>query len=377
MRKIMLILLAVTILLLAGCGGQQPEPDETMASETVPSTEAPTEPPTEIPTEPKPTCINAQVQVDAVPAVIQLLNRGDQVEVVGEYKEKYYVICVGDVTGFVEKQLLRLNTEEAYEPWTGYAGYNAGIYASHHLSGSLIQSVKLNTKVEILDELDECYWVQINDLSGFMPKKDISKHYIAPYNGGSEGGGSNSGSGSSGGGQDGGDITLRYGIITLSATEPQGVVTGPAEVRVNGAQLILDFYNIGDTVSVVTEKGYALTWEGYHTLYIEGVVAYVPENLVLMEGEESFAQWEGFCAQKTVIYDNYLMQGEGKALKVNTEITVLWDGGDFYLVSTGDDLGYLPKAQVSETKVSTGGGYYDGGSSGGGGYVEEWSPPVL
>ena len=67
------------------------------------------------------------------------------------------------------------------------------------------------------------------------------------------------------------------------------------------------------------------------------------------------------------------MQGEGKTLKVNTKITVLWDGGDFYLVSTGDALGYIPINQVSASRYPTGGGYSGGGSSGG----DEWSPPVL
>lgn len=377
MKKILVFLLVITMLLAAGCGNQQPEPTEVTVPETTVSvTEAPTEAPTEPPTEPKPTCVNAQVQVKGVPAVLSILNRGDLVEVVGEYEGSYYVVQVDSLYGFVEKQLLRLETEEAYESWTGYAKNKAGFYDNYRLQGEAVQTLKTNTEIQVLDELDYCYVVQLEESIGFISKEQVSKKRIT-YGGGGDYSGGGGGGSSSGGGQDGGDITLRYGIVTLSATEGQTVVTGQAQVLADGTQFVLGLYNIGDTVSVVTEEGFAPAWDGHYTLYVDGLYAYLPKSFVLLEGEEPFAQWEGYCAKKAVIYDNYLMQGEGKTLKVNTEITVLWDGGDFYLVSTGDELGYLPITQVSATRYSTGGGYYDGGSSGGGGYVEEWSPPVL
>ena len=111
MKRIIVFLLMITMLFTVGCS-RQPEPTEAPVPETtIPATEAPTEPPTEppteAPTEPKPTCTNALVQVDGVPAVLRLLNRGDVVEVVGEYEENYYVVMVDSVYGFVEKQLLR------------------------------------------------------------------------------------------------------------------------------------------------------------------------------------------------------------------------------------------------------------------------------
>ena len=63
-----------------------------MPKTTIPATEAPTEPPMELLTEPVPECINAVVQVDDAPAVLELLNRGDTVDVVGEYDEDHYII---------------------------------------------------------------------------------------------------------------------------------------------------------------------------------------------------------------------------------------------------------------------------------------------
>ena len=275
MKKAIVFLLAMTLLLAAGCGKQQPEPTEAIPEATVPATEAPTETPTEAPTEaptePQPVCTNATVQIDKAPAVMSILNRGDLVDVVGEYEEKYYVVMVNNVYGFIEKQLLRMETEEAYEPWNGYAGYKAAFYSNYQLQGEPVQTMKLNTKVQVLDELDSCYVVQVEDVVGYIAKSSVNKYRITG-GGSSGGGGGSSSSGSSGGGQDGGDITLRYGFVTLSTA--QTAVTGRAQVLADGAQFVLALYNIGDAVSVVTEEGFAPTWEGYHTVYAEGIYAY-------------------------------------------------------------------------------------------------------
>ena len=96
MKKLMIFLLVAVLLMTAGCGAKQPEPTEAPTEATVPATEAPTEPPTEAPTEaptePVPECINTTVQVNDAPAILALLNRGDIVDVVGEYDEEHYVI---------------------------------------------------------------------------------------------------------------------------------------------------------------------------------------------------------------------------------------------------------------------------------------------
>lgn len=364
MKKMMIFLLVAVMLLAVGCGAQQPEPAEpTVPETTIPATEAPTEPPTEAPTEaptePVPTCVNAVVQVDDAPAILMLLNRGDTVDVVGEYDEDHYVIKTESGYGLVEKQLLRISGEPVYEAWTGYAYANAELCANYQLTGDAVETLKLNTQVEVLDELEYCYVVKVEEATGFMLKSQLSKNRIE-YSGG----------GGSSGGADGGDISLGFGgILTLSAIEQSGEVTGTAEVLADGAQVILGFFNRAEMAPVVAEEGFAPDWDGYYTLYLDGMYAYLPQNLAQPESDAAYASWEGFAAYNSLVYDHYLMLDDGVKLSINTAVTVLWDCGDFLVVDIDGEIGYMAAENVGTSRYSTGGG---SGNSGG-----DWTPPVL
>ena len=368
MKKLMIFLLVAVLLMTAGCGAKQPDPTEAPVPETtIPATEAPTEPPTEppteAPTEPVPNCVNATVQVDDAPAILALLNRGDTVDVVGEFDEEHYVIKTEPGYGLVEKQLLRMSGEPAYEVWTGYATSNAALYTSYQLTGAVQANLGMNTQIEVLDELEYCYVVNIGEESGFIAKEQVSKNYIQ-YSG--------SGNSSGGGGADGGDISLSFGgIVTLAAIEQSGEVTGTAEVLADGTQVILGYFDRDELAPVVAEDGFAPEWEGYYTLYLNGLYAYLPRNLAQPEGEEAYAQWNGFAGYKAVVYDNRLMQGEGVKIGVNTSVTILWDGGDFYVVRVNGEVGYMAVSEIGQSQYATGGGG-GGGNSGG-----DWTPPAL
>jgi len=287
------------------------------------------------------------------------LNRGDTVDVVGEYDEDHYVIKTESGYGLVEKQLLRMSGEPAYEVWSGYAKSKAPLYGNYQLMGAVQANLNMNTQIEIVDELDYCYVVKVGEESGFIPKDQVSENYIR-YSGG----------GGGGGGADGGDISLSFGgIVILSAIEQSGEVTGTAEVLADGAQVILGYYDREELAPVVAEEGFAPAWEGYYTLYLDGMYAYLPKNLAQLEGEEAYAQWDGFAGYKAVVYDNRLMQGEGVKIGVNTYVTVLWDGGDFYVVSINGDVGYMVVEEVGQNRFATG--------SGGGGGGGDWTPPAL
>ena len=67
-------------------------------------------------------------------------------------------------------------------------------------------------------------------------------------------------------------------------------------------------------------------------------------------------------------YDNALLRGDGKSVAVNTAVTVLWDGGDFYVVDINGEICNMASSQIGTGKFSTGGG----GDSGG-----DWTPPAL
>ena len=356
MKKMMTILLVAAMLLLTACGAQQTDvtPSETTPAATEAATEAVTEAPTEAPTEPVPECDRALVQVDKAPAILMLLSRGDSVDVVGEYDKDHYIVKTESGYGLIEKQLLRMSGEADYEAWTGFARSKAPIYDNFYLTGEPLQTLKVNAKVEILDELNNCYVVTCEGEAGFMAKDQVSKSQIT---------------GGGGGSADGGDISLGFGgIVKLSTIEQSGEVTGTAKILADGTRVVLGYFDLDSLAPVVTEEGFAPAWEGYYTLYMNGLYAYLPQELARMEGEAAYESWTGFAARNSVVFDNYLLQGEGTSVKLNTEVSVLWDGGNFYVISIDGAIGYMPKANVGESRFATGGG------GGGGG---DWTPPAM
>lgn len=385
MKRIALVLLCLVLLLTAGCAKQE-------SAATTEATTQPTTAPTETtapPTEPLPQTEEAIILADQVPAILSILSRDDTVDVVGEYDEEHYVIKTELGYGLVEKQLLAMPDDEAYEAWTGYSRWNRNVYDNYRLSGTPIQVLKTNTKIEVLDDLGGCLVVKVEDVTGFMKLEDISKSPIRSQSSGGGDGGSRGGSGggggsSGGGGQDGGDISLRFygGIVLLSAITQEGSVTGLATVRADGTEVVLGFFDREETAQVVVESGFAEDWEGYATVMMDDLYAHVPEALIQRKGEEAYAQWDGFAKYNTMFYDNFYLQGEGKRLKTNTAIHVLADLDTCYLVTVEESIGYVAKTMVSEKRIvfreapaeSGGGG---GGNSGGGGGGQEWSDPVL
>ena len=378
MKRITVVLLCLT-LLAVGRGKQRPT--KTTAETAPATTAAPTTMPTEAtapPTVPLPQTEEATILADHVPAVLWILSRGDTVDVVGEYDEEHYVIKTDLGYGLVEKPLLAMPNDTAYEAWTGYSLWNRNVYDNYRLTGTPIRVLTTNTKIEVLDELDGCYVVKVEDITGFMKLEDISKGLIRSQGGGDSGGGS---SGGGGGGQDGGDISLQFhgGVVFLSAITQEGTVTGRATVRADGTEVVLGYYDINDTVQVVIESGFSENWEGYETVMMDDLYAHVPEALIQRKGGEAYAQWDGFAKYNTMFYDNFYLQGEGKRLNTNTVIHVVADLDTCYLVTVDDCFGYVAKTMVSETKNTTGGGPSESGSGGGGGSGggQEWSDPVL
>lgn len=388
MKRFALVLLCLALLLTAGCAKQ--EPVVTTEATTQPTT-APTET-TAPPTEPLPQTEEATILADHVPAILSILSRGDTVDVVGEFDDEHYVIKTELGYGLVEKQLLAMPGEEAYEAWTGYSRWNRNVYDNYRLSGTPVQVLKTNTKIEVLDDLGGCCVVKVEDVTGFMKLEDISKSPIRSQSsgggdggsGGSSGGGGGS-SGGGGGGQDGGDISLRFngGIVLLSAITQEGNVIGQATVRADGTEVVLGFFDREETAQVVVESGFADDWEGYATVMMDDLYAHVPETLIQRKGEDAYTQWDGFAKYNTMLYDNFYLQGEGKRLNTNTAIHVVADLDTCYLVTVEDGFGCVAKTMVSEKKIVTkkapveSGGGGGGSSGGGGGGGQEWSDPVL
>ena len=388
MKKILALLLALTLVFAAGCSNNTEQPAPT-AAPTVP--EATAAPETTLPeTEPPlPRLEAGTIQGDNIPAILCLLKKGDLVEVTGYAEDGSAIVKIGDAVGTVEKELLRFAGEGPYESWTAYARWGTALYGSYKLTGEPSETLKTNTELTILDELENCYLVQVGENTGYIAQKQASKWRITSSpkteddgsSGGSSGGGSS-------GGRDGGNISL------TAAEEAMGQVvlltevarTGSAEIRADGGVVILKYFDLGDTVQIVAEEGFAPEIPGYTTILEDGVYAYVPTAWVRKSGDEEFKQWDGFAGYSCYFYDNYELRGEPvKQIYANKAITVLWQAGDVTLIRVGDDVGYISTATARTTRIPTqkkqedGGGSSDGssGGGGGGGGGSEWTPPAM
>lgn len=362
MKRLFAILLCMVLLFAAGCTQDESIPTEepTVATEATETTEAPTEPSEEtepIETEPPaPQTVSASALADHVDVVLMTVDRDTVVEIAGEFSEDYYVVRLETGYGLIEKRLVRPEGEVAYEQWDGYAYSGAEFYTNYHLiPDETTRELAMNTQLVILDSLGECVVVQYGDEVGYMRPDEISRNYIR-YTPGS-------------GSADGGDISLsdRGGMALLSTLAPQaGEVTGTAVVLANGAEILLGWYDREEEVLIISEEGFAGEKEGWYAVYAEGLWGYVRQELVALEGAEAYLQWDGYTRYQAAVYGNYYLSGNPVMQpNSNTVVTVLQDLGTCYLVSIGEQIGYMAKGEVSESYINY--------SSGGG----EWSDPVM
>ena len=367
MKKYLLLLLALC-LLTAGCGkGQEAPTTEPPASEA-PTIQA-TEPETTAPETTAPKTREVQVMGDHIPVIRLLLQQGQTLEVTG-YEGTYAKVTAGEEQGLVETGFLRF-PDEPFESRTAYALWNAGLYPDFSCLGEPLEKLATNTKLEVLEELENCLYVQVGEKLGFVPLAQQSRYpYQAPADSGS---GSSGGSGSTGP-KDGGDITLMHpGTLRLLA---DSVKTGEAKAKVSGVPLVLRFCDYGDTVSVL-ESGGAPELPGYTAiLESDGTTAYIPT--AWLADAQTFTPWEGYAGSNCKLYEDYLISGkEVKTLYTNKPLTVLWDSGLTALVQADGERFYAASTTLRQTPLVVPPAPESGGSSSSGGGSDLWTPPAL
>lgn len=343
MKKRVAILFVLILLAASGCAKKPPE--ETLPADTVPETTAPAAEGT------VPELMYATAEVNGIPAVLATVSRGDTVEVVESFDEKHYVLKLEAGYGLVEKNLVRMTTEPAFEAWTGYAYHNATIYDNYRLAGEPVQKLSTNTQVEVLDDLGWCYLVSYDNTSGYMTPESLAGKPIS--NGGKEKSSPNGEEAQPAGGEDGGEIYLRFqGKVTLLSTiTPQkGAVSGKAQVLADGTEVVLGYFDRGDRLPLLAQETAA---EGYRTVYLDGLTASVSEAYILLEGEQSFSSWEGSSKYNAALYDDFWMLGSpSDRLNSNTKVQVLYELENCYLVEAEGATGYLAKDKVTPAEAS-------------------------
>lgn len=150
-------------------------------------------------------------------------------------------------------------------------------------------------------------------------------------------------------------------------TEP-AETTAPAPRTVEGTvqgvhiPAILSFPQRGDIVQVT---GYPD--EATATVTVGDAQGSLAKVLLRFDSEESYEAWQAYAKYNTQVFDGYTLVGEPLAtLKTNTQMTVLDDLGECYLVQTEDLTGYIAKTQASKWRIKGSSSSAGSGSGGSG-----------
>lgn len=384
MKKTIAVLLALTVLLSAGCSKKQPAPTAGTQAPTVAST-APTE--TEAPetTSPPPETVRGIIRGVNIPAVLSFPRRGDTVQVTGYAADGSARVQSAEAEGILDKALLHFAGDPDYDVWEAYAGYAAALYAGYTRAGTPLKNLGLNEKVQVLDEIGGSCLVRCGEQEGYIAKAQLSKWQISATPGGSEGGedGGSSGSNSGSSSRDGGDISLTGAagsgrLVLLSQTKK----TGAARIRADGGRVILKFFDRGDPVALLSDPGLVPEVPGYVPILEDGVIAYIPADWVELPGSDPFTAWEGYAGYQCKYYECFDLPGDGLGQRsVNEKLTVLWQSGETLLAQSGDAIFYTVAATVRTTPLPTGsasdGGSGDSGSASSADTGDAWTPPKL
>ena len=329
-----MLLLLMVLVLIAGCGKKQP--DETTPIENTQTAEA-----TEATA---PELVYGTAQVNGVPAVLATMSRGNTVDVVGAFDEKHYAVKLDAGFGLVEKNLVRLEGEPEFEPWTGYAYQNAQVYNNYRLSGAPVKKLTADAPVQILEDLGWCYLVEQDGAVGYMKHESLAKKPAGNRDNSGTSSSEKSRDGSVG--QDGGEISLQVsgGVTLLSTLVPQeGTVSGKGYILADETHIVLGYFDRGDQIPLIRQSEAEETL----TVYLDGLYAEVSGNYVRTEGEDEYASWAGRSRSIATVYSDMWMLGSPcDRVNANTAVTVLYELEDCYLVEVNGMMGYMAKDDI-------------------------------
>ncbi len=373
MKRFVAMLLALTMLLAMGACG---------AKETTVET-TPTPAPTPAPT-PEPEWEAGVIRAGYLGGVLTHYQRGDEVTVLGVW-EDFFIIEGEETRLLVENQFLRPETEEAPAEEPGYTYGGTGFYATGYLRGEALQTLKLNTKVTVLDKKGDWALIRLEDgTEGYVDASKLSRWYINSYAGGGSSGGS-----SSSGAQDGTDVNL--GNIAAVVTEHQanfleeyqgdkyelydtpvkGMILS-AETEAYAVMFVRDEEVKVTEVTEATDDA-----EATCTIWVDDLFVTVPRWAVWMEGDDMYQPWSAYGRWGGVAYTEIQQWYELISISTNQRIEVVDELTEIgmYVIEVDGVYGYVELAKLSTYRYTA----PSGGSSsgGGGGSSSGWTAPVM
>lgn len=314
-------------------------------------------------------------------AVYLTLDRGDTIEVIDE-DDRYYYFKDYNLVLATDKRLVRDVSQEDYEGFKGYTKAGAIFYSTvNMMDDDATHTFTRNEVVEVIDLMDDRYYVLYNDEYGFVFKNQISKTkytYVAPkvveetydYSGGG-GGGSYSDP------NDGEDIVTKASYNTNSSK----VISLASDKLFEGKILTYDQEAYVKVYSYKEEIKYIDEDENTLTALVDGYTGKVKKSHSDVD-EEVFEDYIGYTYAYSYIYYDYYLDHTMVLNKKNDKVHVIDKVGCVLIIELDDGtIGYMNEKNVSKKLIVT---YvkpveeetptYSGG---GGSSADVYTPPVL
>ncbi len=125
----------------------------------------------------------ATVLAEDAEVIYGWFDRDEQFQIIAEpgfleEKEGWHRVYMYGLYGYVRPNLTAQEGAEAFQTWQGYAKKNAPLFDNYYLSGKQVKDLSVNTKVQVVCDLQWCYLVQIGEDFGYMAKDQISEKKI-------------------------------------------------------------------------------------------------------------------------------------------------------------------------------------------------------
>ena len=366
MKKILCFITVLALILgLAACAKEAPAETAgaptaaTADTATETTAEATTEETTEATTEPAPT------EPDTFPGMAKAafgelrfgtLEQGTTVTVIGTFGD-YYVIEGAEADTLIEQWFLRLEGQEPYAPWTGYAAWGTEVFASAYMEGEAFATLSSNQAVTVTEAGNGWLCITWGENVGYCDPDQISATRRSGGNG-------------NGGGGDGSDVPMgslsNWGGIsqlgTYAGPEFEAMEPVSATVLIPDARTYLSLTLRGSELKLLTVD------EDSCTVWLGGFEVTVPRSLVRLEEDEPYVQRTVFCRYGAELFAEYQLRSSVQKPAVNTQLLVLDEAPGCLIVELEGEVRYVDPAMVSDYLITGGNG--DSGNSG-------WTPPAM
>ena len=129
-----------------------------------------------------------RILADGAELYLQITAEGDTLMVISA-EEQNCCIWTGMEIGTFPRWALRMEGDEVFSEWQGFANSNAKLFEDYRFAGSC-EKLKLNTVITVLLQTDRGCYVEANGHRGYMKETDISQKQIVWSAGGESSDGS-------------------------------------------------------------------------------------------------------------------------------------------------------------------------------------------